>query len=141
MESMPLDGHMGLAMVVEDDDAVRLMMCELLQSAGFKVVGCSGGVEAIKVARELHPAVLTLDLHMPGMDGMEVLSRLASDPSTSRIPVVVVSAYSSDRRVRASRQVKAIVSKPFDVDDLCEKVRLAANGREAPMPRRAVCWS
>lgn len=141
MKSMPLEGDMGLAVVVEDDDAVRLMMCELLQSAGFKVLGCPDGGEAIRVARELRPAVLTLDLHMPGMDGVEVLNRLASDPSTSRIPVVVVSAYSSDRRVRASRQVKAVVPKPFDVDDLCEKVRLAANGREVPAPQPAVCWS
>lgn len=113
-------------MVVEDDDSVREMMCELLESVGFEVRGCRDGHEGLQAARELHPSVLTLDLHMPGMDGIEVLDRLTSDVTTAGLPVVVVSAYVCDRRVRSGGQVKAVISKPFDVDELCEKVRLAA---------------
>lgn len=123
---MPATQNGRLAIVVEDDDSVREMLCELLQSIGFRVTGCRDGKEGLKAARELHPSVLTLDLHMPGMDGLEVLQQLTSDESTAALPVVVVSAYGSDRRVGGCRQVKAVVSKPFDVDDLCAKVCSAA---------------
>ncbi len=123
---MPATLNGRSAVVVEDDDSVREMLCELLQSIGFQVTGCRDGREGLRAARELRPSVLTLDLHMPGMDGVEVLSHLTTDETTSQLPVVVVSAYTSDRRLRSCKQVKAIVSKPFDVDDLCNKVCLAA---------------
>lgn len=115
-----------LAVVIEDDDTVREMMCELLESAGFRVAGCRNGEDGIMAARELRPSVVTLDLHMPGIDGVEVLRRLNSDESTADLPVVVVSAYSYDRRLGCWSQVKAVLSKPFDLDDLCAKVRAAA---------------
>lgn len=123
---MPASQDGRLAVVVEDDDSVREMLCELLQSIGFRVAGCRDGREGLKAAKEMRPSVLTLDLHMPGMDGVEVLDRLTSDEATAGVPVVVVSAYTSDQRLRKCRQVKAIVSKPFDVDDLCAKVSFAA---------------
>lgn len=115
-----------LAVVVEDDDSVREMMCMLLESVGFRVLGCRDGHEGLKAAREHRPAVLTLDLHMPDMDGTEVLQQLTRDETTAEVPVVIVSASASEGRVRASQQVKAVISKPFDVDDLCDKVCLAA---------------
>lgn len=123
---MPSSGDARLALVVEDDDSVREMLCELLESIGFQAMGCRDGREALKAAREVHPSVVTLDLHMPGMDGVEVLQHLTSDETTAMLPVVVVSAYATDRRLREWRQVKAIVSKPFDVDELCAKVCSAA---------------
>lgn len=123
---MPSDGQVPLAVIVEDDDSVREMMCELLECSGFRVFGCRDGHEGLRAARELRPSVLTLDLHMPGMDGIEVLNRLTSDSSTASLPVVIVSAYACDRRVRSGGQVKAVISKPFDVDELCRKVHLAA---------------
>ncbi|MGE5619922.1 MAG: response regulator [Sphingomonadaceae bacterium] len=124
--SVPSKGDARLAVVVEDDDSVREMLCELLRSIGFEVASCRDGSEGLRAARELRPSVLTLDLHMPDMDGFEVLSRLRDDEATAGLPVVLVSAYVSDRQVRECRQVKAVVSKPFDVDELCEKVCSAA---------------
>ena len=123
---MPMSQNGRLAVVVEDDDSVREMLCELLQAVGFRVAACRDGNEGLKAARELHPSVLTLDLHMPGMDGVEVLHHLTSDESTATVPVVVVSAYTLDRRLRSCHQVKAVVAKPFDVDELCTKVCSAA---------------
>jgi CheY-like chemotaxis protein len=125
---MSLAKRQGLIIVVDDDDSIRRMLCELLKASGFKAIGCKDGQEALLAIRQRMPAAVTLDLHMPGMDGVELLDHLAEDELTSRIPVVVVSAYSSDRRLRSREQVKAIIQKPFDVDDLCEKVARAANG-------------
>ena len=123
---MPSDSDEQLAVVVEDDDALRAMIRELLETVGFTTVGCPDGGEGIEAVRTLHPSVVTLDLHMPGMDGVEVLDRLSSDETTASVPVVIVSAYSSDRRLRSRKQVKAIIQKPFDVDDLCRTVRKVA---------------
>lgn len=124
---MSSNGDARLVVVVEDDDALREMICELLQLDGFDAFGCSSGNEGLRAARELRPSVLTLDLHMPGMDGMEVLDHLNSDTDTAELPVVVVSAYASDTQVRSCEQVKAVLSKPFDVDELCQTVRRAAS--------------
>ncbi len=104
------------------------MLCELLQSVGFQVRPCRDGREGLKAARELHPSVLTLDLHMPDMDGEEVLQHLTSDEATSTLPVVVVSAGTFNGRMRSCRQVKAVISKPFDIDELCDKVCAVAGG-------------
>lgn len=114
--------------MVDDDDSIRELLCEVLASMGFQVLGCRDGSEGLRAVQQLHPSALTLDLHMPGMDGVEVLDRLAGDEQTASVPVVVVSAYSTDCRLQSRSQVKAIVQKPFDVDELCEKVRGVANG-------------
>jgi CheY-like chemotaxis protein len=121
-------GNGGLVLVVEDDGELRDMMCELLKMSGFEALGCRDGMEGLEAAVSLHPSVLTLDLHMPGMDGVEVLDRLADDEKTAALPVVVVSAYASDRRIRAHGQVRSVIQKPFSIDELCHKVRQAANG-------------
>ncbi len=125
-DSMPLHEIGTLAVVVEDDDDLRGMIQELLETVGFRTVGAADGCEGLKAVRELHPSVVTLDLHMPGMDGVEVLDNLALDSETALVPVVIVSAHSSDPRLRCRNQIRAIVQKPFDVDELCHTVRMAA---------------
>ncbi len=120
-----------LVVVVEHDEAIRKILCDMVASIGFQVLSCSSGIEALQIIREHHPSAVTLDLHLPGIDGVEVLDRLASDGATASVPVVIVSAYSSDRRLRSREQVKAIVPKPFDVGELCRQVELAAGGLAA----------
>ncbi len=124
---MPSNGNNHLAVVVEDDEALRMMIQELLELAGFQTVGVADGKAGIKAVQDLHPSVVTLDLHMPGMDGVEVLDHLALDETTAAVPIVIVSAYSSDRRLRARKQIRAILQKPFDVDELCRIVWKAAS--------------
>lgn len=118
--------ELGLVVVVEDDDSLREMICEMLGLAGFRTTACRDGLEALKTIKEVLPAVVTLDLHMPGMDGIEVLDHLGRDERTRSIPVVVVSAYVSDRRLRPGGQVKFVIQKPFDLDELWQKVKKAS---------------
>jgi CheY-like chemotaxis protein len=125
---MSPNGDARLVLVVEDDDPLRDMMCELLKMSGFEALGCRDGQAGLDAAVSLHPSVVTLDLHMPGMDGVEVLDRLADNEQTAALPVVVVSAYASDRRLRSRGQVKSVIQKPFSIEELCLKVRQAANG-------------
>ena len=87
-----------------------------------------GGAEAIGAARELRPAVITLDMVMPSLEGWTVLAALRDDPRTRDIPVVVASIV-DDRELAMSLGAADYVAKPFPVDDLLGAIeRLLADG-------------
>ncbi len=125
---MPGKAGSTLIVVVDDDAPIRALLCQLLQSKGYGVVGCSNGSDALSEIRRLRPHAVTLDLDMPGMDGAEVLAQMADEEATASVPVVVVSAYPSARRLRTHRQVMAVLQKPFDVDRLFLEVGRAVSG-------------
>ncbi len=79
-------------LIVEDEELVREAVRELLEEEGFDVVGeCSDGADAVRVAKELRPAVILMDLRMPGMDGIEATARVKEAlPSTQ---VIMLTAY------------------------------------------------
>jgi len=106
-----------LVLVVEDDDATRSMISRRLKAAGFRTVEASGGAQAIGAARELQPAVITLDMVMPGVDGWAVLAALRDDPRTKDIPVIVASII-EDREMAINLGAADYVPKPFPLDDL-----------------------
>ncbi|SFM79842.1 response regulator [Methanolobus profundi] len=86
-----LEGDDKLILVVEDDDNSRELLEATLSTEGYKVVSVNNGKEALDIARELKPFVITLDVMMPGMDGWEVLSHLKADKDTKDIPVIMIS--------------------------------------------------
>ena len=67
-------------LVVDDEETVRDLMRRFLAREGFDVVTASDGREGLALARQLHPALITLDVLMPGMDGWSVLQALKADP-------------------------------------------------------------
>lgn len=76
-------------LVVDDDEAARNLLQKLLNKAGYSVVMAADGASAIQLARELQPAVITLDVMMGDMDGWSVLDKLKSDPDLADIPVIM----------------------------------------------------
>jgi signal transduction histidine kinase/DNA-binding response OmpR family regulator/ligand-binding sensor domain-containing protein len=82
-------GHRIL--VVEDDDESYESLSAYLQSAGYVSLRARTGEEAIRLAGSMQPMAITLDLVLPGIEGLEVLRRLKSDPKTSATPVIIVS--------------------------------------------------
>ncbi len=124
---MSLDGH-GLILVIDDDEAIREMLCLLLELEGYRAMGCRDGTDGLAAARRLHPSLITLDLQMPGMRGEEVLEKLALDVTTASIPVVIISAYPMASRTSANRQVRAVLRKPFDNSELLKRISGAWNG-------------
>jgi two-component system, chemotaxis family, protein-glutamate methylesterase/glutaminase len=123
--------------VADDSGLMRRVLTHALSDAGFDVVGqaCDGD-EALELCRRLRPDAMTLDLHMPGMDGIGVLRELKR-PGAPSIPVIVVSAFSPAHGARA---VDALAEGAFDlvakpsagaplsvfVTELADKVRAAA---------------
>src|SRR4029079_3209377 len=77
-------------LVIDDDSAVRDLMRRSLEKDGFRVEEASDGKAGLELARQLKPAVITLDVMMPHLDGWSVLPPLKGDPATAGIPVIML---------------------------------------------------
>ena len=117
--------------LVADDDPVIVRLLEVnFRLEGYQVETASHGEETIRKAREADPALILLDVMMPGVDGWEVCRRLKDDPATAGIPIVFLSARAQDedRKRGLDLGVAEYVTKPFDPGDLVALVaRLIAD--------------
>ena len=109
-------------LVIDDDSAVREMMEHYLTKEGFKVVTASGGREGIRLAKEIHPTVITLDVMMPDMDGWGVLALLKADPEIGQIPVVMVTIV-DDRKIGFTLGASDYITKPLRAEVLLKTLR------------------
>ncbi len=105
-------------LVVEDDQPVGELLIALLEERGYRAVAAQDGRTALRLARQLRPNLITLDLALPGMDGHALLQRLKSDPNTKDIPVVVISAYTQILPAGERRKLAYLLGKPFDVSEV-----------------------
>jgi len=101
-------------LVVEDDEAIRDNIAELLTEVGYAVACAADGCEGLRRLREQPSDLVLLDLMMPGMDGWSFRTAQLEDPHLAHIPVVVVSAFEHPRDIDAA----AFVPKPYDVEHL-----------------------
>lgn len=98
---------------------MRFLIRVTLEGAGYDVVEAHHGAVALERAKESRPDLVVTDLMMPVMGGRELIDRLRSDPETTSIPILVLSANGSLRIGDAN----AALSKPFDPEVLLENVR------------------
>jgi signal transduction histidine kinase/DNA-binding response OmpR family regulator/HAMP domain-containing protein len=117
-------------LVIDDDPQARQLIARHLQREGFAPILASSGSEGLALARERRPAVITLDVIMPGMDGWSVLNELQSDPALAQIPVVMLTLVADVQRGYALG-ASAFVQKPIDASRLVEAVRAVAPGGRA----------
>ena len=109
--SYPEPGEEQVVLVVDDDPNALDLLGRTLQEAGVRVVTASEGQEALHLARTLHPAAITLDVLMPGIDGWEVLRELKADPATQDIPVIMVT-MTDDRALGYALGATEFLTKP-----------------------------
>jgi PAS domain S-box-containing protein len=117
-------------LVVDDDRFTTYIVKGMLIAAGYKVYLANDSDTALSIAREKRPDLITVDLRMPGVDGLALVEILKHDPETRKTPVVVLSI--SDERERAhSVGADAYLSKPVDLDPLAEAIArlLAEHGQ------------
>ena len=113
-------------LIVDDDNDVRCALAEMLEEEGFAVEGAPNGRAALARLRSgtVHPAVILLDLMMPGMDGWDFRSEQMRDPQLAQVPVVIVSAAGFSREsIRTQFRPAAYVEKPIERSELLEVIR------------------
>jgi signal transduction histidine kinase/CheY-like chemotaxis protein len=115
------NSSLPLVLVVEDDPPAAELLARQLDAAGFRTEIVSDGSEVVDRARALQPAVITLDILLPDVDGWEVLTRLKNDPATSAIPVVVISVVDNPELGIALGALDYFV-KPVAAQDLINRL-------------------
>ena len=109
-------------LVIDDDPAVRELMERSLTREGHRVLHAADGPDGLRIAREQRPAVITLDVMMPGMDGWAVLSALKADPATAAIPVVMLTII-DEKQMGFALGAADYFTKPIDWPRLSEALR------------------
>jgi response regulator NasT len=118
------DSSLPTVVVAEDEAIIRLDIVETLTESGFNVIGQAGdGAEAVRLALELKPQLVLMDIKMPGTDGLQAAEVLKEH----NLPVVLLTAFSSPELVeRASEAgVYSYVVKPFNPSNLIPAIRIA----------------
>jgi len=118
----------GTVLVVDDDRDNLSLMREILRTNGFGVRTTSRGRRALRVAREVRPALILLDLKLRDLDGQAVLKRLKDDPVTWDIPVIVmtgsITVDDANRQKVLALGAARFMSKPFSVEELIEEIEM-----------------
>ncbi|MFQ5593212.1 MAG: response regulator [Anaerolineae bacterium] len=100
-------------LIIDDDPTVHDLMQRFLSKEGFRAETAFGGEEGLRLARELRPAAITLDVIMPGMDGWAVLSALKADPELADIPVIMLTIV-DDKNMGYALGASEYLTKPID---------------------------
>jgi DNA-binding response OmpR family regulator len=116
---------MRTILVVDDEESIRLLYKEELVDAGYRVLLAPDGESALKIIEEKRPDLVTLDIRMPGMDGIEVLQKIKRMDKS--IPVIMSTAYGEYRQNFDVWASDAYIIKTANLDELIETIeRLVA---------------
>jgi PAS domain S-box-containing protein len=113
-------------LIVDDDPAARRRLARVVQEGGWEPVEAENGIAALERLEALDPALILLDLVMPGMDGFDLAARLREDPAHRRVPVVVVTGkeLTAEDRARLNGYVTRVVRKQdVAADELVAELR------------------
>jgi len=112
-------------LVVDDDPTVRTLFVDILQEAGYRVVGAEDGYVAEDLIRDLFPDLILLDLHMPRGSGFSLLNNMRKHPPWRAIPIVIVSGYLDQVKLLDETGLTVVgrIGKPVDIDRLLALVR------------------
>ncbi|MGD9254042.1 MAG: response regulator [Holophagae bacterium] len=110
-------------LVVDDDEEIRIFLTTLFEDEGAAVFEAEDGDGAISQAGKSAPDLITLDVSMPGKNGVEAFTELREDPSTEEIPVCIITGHPEFRQVIYDRPVtppEGFINKPCDPDHVVE---------------------
>ena len=126
-------------MIVDDNSDVLAIVTELVSAAGYRAITASGGREAIEKAKAEMPDLMLLDINMPDIDGWSVLRSLKEEGLTSKIKVMMLTAYTDIGTDIFGLQdvVSGYIRKPFTNTELSEKIKEIVEGQETHHPGTA----
>jgi CheY-like chemotaxis protein len=120
-----------IVLLIEDNEANSMLATAVLERAGFHVEVAGSAAEAKRLLRAVVPAVILMDIQLPGEDGLTYTRELKAGPSTSRIPVVALTAHAmaGDRERALHAGCVGYLSKPIDTRTFAAQVREVLDGR------------
>lgn len=126
--------------IVEDNAEFCEFLAYLLHSIGYEPIEIGSGEEAIARARSDHPALILMDIKLPGMDGVEAAAAIKQDPDTTEIPIVALSAYISEewQQKAFDAGIRTYLTKPAPPQTIRETIKLIVK-RESMNRQRISC--
>lgn len=114
-----------LILIVEDNDKNLKLARDLLQYSGYQTIESTNAEDGIILAKQHQPALILMDIQLPGMNGIEALRRLRADVKTQSIPVIAVtaSAMTNDEQKIKSSGFNGYIRKPIDIDAFIIEIR------------------
>ena len=112
-------------LIVEDNDLNMKLFCDLLEAHSYLPLQTKDGLAAINIAKEAQPKLILMDIQLPEVSGLEITQRIKSDPLTSQIPIVAITAFAmkgDEQKVR-NAGCAGYISKPISVKTFIETVK------------------
>jgi two-component system cell cycle response regulator DivK len=124
---------MSLILIVEDNEKNLKLVRDVLQVKGFSTLEAGTAEDGIRLARESKPDLILMDIHLPGMNGIEALKVLRGEAATAAIPVIAVTAsvMQQDRKQITEAGFDAYVGKPINLKEFLDAVRAMLERKEA----------
>ncbi|PYM75185.1 MAG: response regulator [Candidatus Rokuibacteriota bacterium] len=122
-----------LILIVEDNEKNLKLVRDVLRHTGYQTIEAGTGEDGVRLAKERGPALILMDIQLPGMDGITALGQLRADPATRAIPVIAVtaSAMTQDRKKILAAGFDGYQTKPIKVREFMDVVRQTLD-RHAP---------
>jgi two-component system, cell cycle response regulator DivK len=113
-----------LILIIEDNEKNRKLVRDVLQVKGHKTIESDTAEEGLKLALEKSPALILMDIQLPGMDGIAALKQLRANPQTKNIPVIAItaSAMTNTRKAMLTEGFDGYQSKPISVKDFLGEI-------------------
>ena len=121
---------MALILIIEDDPNSRKLVRDVLQVKGYQTIESETAEEGIRLAKEQRPALILMDIQLPGITGIEALQLLRADPDTKAIPVIAVTAsvMTAQQQNVLEAGFDAFEGKPVSVVALLKKIQTLVDG-------------
>jgi two-component system, cell cycle response regulator DivK len=116
---------MSLVLIVEDNEKNLKLVRDVLQVKGYATLEATSAEDGIRIANEQRPDLVLMDIQLPGMNGIDALRMLRSDPATAAIPVIAVTAsvMQQDRKMITDAGFDAYVGKPISLKEFLDAVK------------------
>lgn len=121
-------------LVVDDEEETLVHLSNILKRSNYEVVSTAKGKEALKLAAELLPDLIILDIVLPDMGGSEVASALVGNPPTAQIPIIFLTGILTKQEgesIGGKAGQRYVIAKPATAEELLEIVSKALSGKSA----------
>jgi len=120
----------ALILIVEDNPRNLKLIRDILQFRGYTTLEAETGEAGVALARERQPALILMDVQLPGMDGREATKALKADPSTQKIPVIAMTAFAmkGDRESLLADGFDGYIAKPINIKEVPQLIEQYLDG-------------